>query len=895
MRSWRRTCVYKCELKVRAVIICKGSIMDKKKAKLVESKTPAQLLHEKLAKCGSTAQYELVYDWTKGTTNVPKFTWKVTVGDQEAFGTDNSKKKAKQDAARNLLMQISDDIELLKALPQNTGENMQNHIGNLSMFCARNELPQPQYHEDIEDGPAHKRRFYWNCIVGQHREVGVAHATKSAKQLAAQAMYLKLVGLISNPNDADLPDYRLNTETMPLCKIEKSEKLEPQDKDEMDVPEADHHEPISPEPLDFDERYDDEDRRQSVRYSPRRRENEHRMDRRYENEDYNRIDYPSTSRFPRSERPHTPERSRNITIASEECLERKYKLQLSSFTEWDIPVASEMPRHDEAPGENDPATAEPHLLHDSSNVKREMKYSHSIDAAGINEDENNHSLSHATSDDPRDPEVTQDINDLMNTESQEHEEEPGVDVTEHKIQPEVKFKIKLGGFATPSIPAPDASGSAIEPQITASGGRGDIPKSPESQVSQVNVSPDERVDGSDSIGLQTGRESKLKTEDDDKSNKHGIEGRGTDSRYSATISSAREATEASREPGDSSDVTARAAAPPEDRDLFPEYSMKLEMADLSFKTGTMDVRDSRERLDNTDNCTGVHDDNNESRGNSLEEVMRELKPEPLMDISSEGEHTSNDSWAGLRRMASARGASSAAAETLSDCKVQEEGPENGDQKQLSERSTREVHSNALKREDFGRGIDERSSSLQSERVRTVDNAERLNGSAERSNGNVCLTASASTAGGKEDKMNGNYLDQKESAITGNGEPIVEVKKPLDMTISHYYYMMLTEHGIDLKPKVCNRICDLIDALAKWDVVKNPHIVEEGIAILKDIIVLIDLHLDRVVYQAYDGEYIVVIYINSISEIVEMAKKCDLNEANRAVFFKVISRLDKMLL
>ncbi|XP_063995437.1 uncharacterized protein LOC135172883 isoform X1 [Diachasmimorpha longicaudata] len=306
--------------------------MESKKMKILQNKTPVQLLHEKLARCGSSARYELVYDWTTRPVNVPKFTWEIKVGDQTAFGTDNNKKKAKQEAARNMLMQLSDDVDMLTALPANTGENMQNHIGNLSMFCSRNELPQPKYDEDLEDGPAHKRRFYWNCVVGQHREVGVAHSTKAAKQLAAQAMYLTLVASMNNPNDADVPDYKLSTETMTLCKIEKSEKYEPEDAEEMEISGNDNYSPASPDPVDYAITSADSVPMRSPGKRERTDDNSNS-----ENEDCDNL---NNSVIARSDDLPVVKRRRSTSFSSDETLV-KYNPGLSSFNDMSSPASPE--------------------------------------------------------------------------------------------------------------------------------------------------------------------------------------------------------------------------------------------------------------------------------------------------------------------------------------------------------------------------------------------------------------------------------------------------------------------------------------------------------------------------------------------------------------------------
>lgn len=110
--------------------------MDSKKPKLFIEKTPLQLLNERLVKTGNVAKWELISDFTKKTTNVPSFAYKVTVGDIEVFGSGVTKKEAKQNAAKTMFMQISDDVALFQALQSSAPamrDNFQNHIGNLSV------------------------------------------------------------------------------------------------------------------------------------------------------------------------------------------------------------------------------------------------------------------------------------------------------------------------------------------------------------------------------------------------------------------------------------------------------------------------------------------------------------------------------------------------------------------------------------------------------------------------------------------------------------------------------------------------------------------------------------------------------------------------------------------
>uniref|UniRef100_A0A0C9QG79 Prkra_1 protein n=1 Tax=Fopius arisanus TaxID=64838 RepID=A0A0C9QG79_9HYME len=704
------------------------SMMSKKKAKIEVGKTPISVLHEKLAKAGcSLPKYELVYDWTLKTTNVSKFTWKVIAAGKEAYGTDNNKKKAKQDAARNMLMQICDDVELLKALPQNAGDNIQNHIGNLSMFCSRNALPQPNYYEDDEDGPAHSRRFYWNCIVGQHREVGCAHTTKLAKQLAAQAMYLKLIAVVHEPNDSHLPDYRLNTEFMPLCKIEKTEKILAGESEDMDVCENEHAESVS---------------LRSFHHTHQQMENHENVDR---NSNFNNLS-PSDSASASASASVSSSNSTNFTITSEEYHEKKYKGQLSSFTDWMVPITSKTYDDDLITKENNRTNISQHQ--ESHGVVREIKYSQVING---NIDSSEDQIS-------------------VEVERLEAEE---IDVTEHNIKPDIHFKIKLESLIS--------SMSTRELDIA-------MPR--EQQNNHSNELVVQELSNNSGMVHCSAIESKKNDE---------------------TLQNARNNLNPSIETTDTPDVKFKM-----DMDITADESMRDEYFNHAQDKKKM-VSMAATVSNVTSHChTKVND--NLQKCHDFETT-----------ISGSNKHVINMTMYGTQM----------------------------------------------------------TSNVNVWKLNPMQTSSTANLTQDSKNGNSV------TGGDSDNEKNSNIL----TLIQGNGErmKMVEVKKPVEIKISDYYYMMLIGHGVDLKPKVCNRIRHLVEALTKCDFIEYPHIVDQGIEILKEIVVLIDLHLDRVVYIADDGDYIVVIRINSISEIVEMTKNCDFHQANRSVFFKVIGKLDKMLM
>ena len=67
-------------------------------------RTPISLLQEICVKCSMQPNYQLIS--SQGQTHDPTFLYKVSVGDMECYGRGNSKKKAKHNAALEILTQM---------------------------------------------------------------------------------------------------------------------------------------------------------------------------------------------------------------------------------------------------------------------------------------------------------------------------------------------------------------------------------------------------------------------------------------------------------------------------------------------------------------------------------------------------------------------------------------------------------------------------------------------------------------------------------------------------------------------------------------------------------------------------------------------------------------------
>jgi len=197
-------------------------------------KTPVSLLQELYVRQGITPKYDLVQ--IEGAVHEPTFKYRVTVGDAVATGCGASKKKAKHEAAKNILTKLkaaqkyvqattySDNTSSVKneeSLNKSTHSsrtsataavvNVQlpnletdlmspyddgisgNPVGELQEICMNRRMQPPVYEVSLEEGLPHERNFVINCLVGtKFRESGCGKSKKLAKRKAAAKMLATL-------------------------------------------------------------------------------------------------------------------------------------------------------------------------------------------------------------------------------------------------------------------------------------------------------------------------------------------------------------------------------------------------------------------------------------------------------------------------------------------------------------------------------------------------------------------------------------------------------------------------------------------------------------------------------------------------------------------------------
>ncbi|KAE8573933.1 protein Loquacious isoform X2 [Halyomorpha halys] len=164
----------------------------------MDGKTPVTLLHEYLMKGGEVPDYKLVYNGVG--THDPLFQYEVSAKGMEAVGKGKSKKEAKHDAARALLLKLKDEkaleqeVEVVSPYEHSLKENA---VGQLQDFCSQHSTALPRYELIRDEGLAHAKVFGIRCRVSSFITEAEARTKKQAKQQASHLMLLKLEKCLS--------------------------------------------------------------------------------------------------------------------------------------------------------------------------------------------------------------------------------------------------------------------------------------------------------------------------------------------------------------------------------------------------------------------------------------------------------------------------------------------------------------------------------------------------------------------------------------------------------------------------------------------------------------------------------------------------------------------------
>ncbi|XP_075219525.1 RISC-loading complex subunit tarbp2-like [Lycorma delicatula] len=205
------------------------------------SKTPVSMLQEYCARISVIPQYDLVINGVG--THDPLFRYKLTVCAVVVYGNGKSKKEAKHDAARQALTllpinqpnshnivinnqpEVSDPVEDITS-PYH-GALKENAIGQLTVICSNNKLPEPEYDKTGEEGPPHAKLFTFQCRVANLIENASSRTKKQAKHLSAKNMIERLKTVLGSkldltPTPVDTTDSQEKPEDIEMDEATKS-------------------------------------------------------------------------------------------------------------------------------------------------------------------------------------------------------------------------------------------------------------------------------------------------------------------------------------------------------------------------------------------------------------------------------------------------------------------------------------------------------------------------------------------------------------------------------------------------------------------------------------------------------------------------------------------------
>jgi len=172
---------------------------------------PIGALQERFQSRGIIPDYKFLQ--TEGQSHCPSFTFQVTVGDITSSGNGNTKKQAKQAAAKSMLDildgrapsggdgakpttaeggEAKDGEKAAENGKKPAAPQVGNKIGMLQEFCVTKGLPMPVYDVQNVGGQPHQRVFTIGVKVGSLAMTGEGTSKKDSKREAAEKMYEKL-------------------------------------------------------------------------------------------------------------------------------------------------------------------------------------------------------------------------------------------------------------------------------------------------------------------------------------------------------------------------------------------------------------------------------------------------------------------------------------------------------------------------------------------------------------------------------------------------------------------------------------------------------------------------------------------------------------------------------
>ncbi|KPJ01081.1 Interferon-inducible double stranded RNA-dependent protein kinase activator A-like A [Papilio xuthus] len=172
-------------------------------------KTAVTVLQEMMIKLGLCPEYECIAQ--SGPQHQATFEYRCSAHGHTVTATARSKKEAKQEAARVLLLRLAEHglsvpapfscgaappptgMAAVGAVSEAAGGTAaRSYVALLSELCEEYRLPAAQYELTADTGPPHARHFTVSARLGLHERRATSTTKKSARQLAAEQLYTYL-------------------------------------------------------------------------------------------------------------------------------------------------------------------------------------------------------------------------------------------------------------------------------------------------------------------------------------------------------------------------------------------------------------------------------------------------------------------------------------------------------------------------------------------------------------------------------------------------------------------------------------------------------------------------------------------------------------------------------
>ena len=191
-------------------------------------------MQEQFATRGVSSIYKDLLE--SGPSHAKTFQVKVTLLDMVAVGCGPTKKMAKIEAAKEMLLILDGtrSSEIRARQPEAAGLPVSNIIGALGEYCVTNKMPLPSYKQEAMTGSDHCPVFTMSCQVGDWKTSGKGPNKQSAENQAAELMYkIAVQGGSSNSSSRT---------SSPSTKASGAECFSPRSKVSSDSTNAKHHE-----------------------------------------------------------------------------------------------------------------------------------------------------------------------------------------------------------------------------------------------------------------------------------------------------------------------------------------------------------------------------------------------------------------------------------------------------------------------------------------------------------------------------------------------------------------------------------------------------------------------------------------------------------------------------